>query len=153
QGDRGEWNQLLDIADLLLARPAGLGTEDRLYIAIQAGQIALDKGSDVARARRFFAAAAGIEPQNPSVLDFIATVGLSTGDQAAMAAGSIPMPAQRDPESREEAEAEPPAAASAAPAPAVAAPAAAPAPVAPAATPAPASSAAPAAPAAAAPAP
>ncbi|HMG53842.1 MAG TPA: tetratricopeptide repeat protein, partial [Kofleriaceae bacterium] len=49
----------------------------KLYIAIQAGQIAFDKANDIDRARRFFAAAARIEPQNPHVLDFIAAVGLS----------------------------------------------------------------------------
>src|SRR6185369_6564768 len=40
QGERGEWTQLLDIAELLLERGTGLDNQDRLYIAIQAGQIA-----------------------------------------------------------------------------------------------------------------
>src|SRR5215468_5527590 len=39
QGDRGEWGGVLDIAESLIARP-GLAGEDKLYIAIQAGQIA-----------------------------------------------------------------------------------------------------------------
>jgi len=117
QGDRGEWNELLDTAAALLDRPpgaSGLGGEDQLYIAIQAGQIAFDKANDLARARKFFAAAARIEPQNPSVQDFLAAVGLGD-DHAAMAAGSMPMPAQSDDLRRE------------APAPAPPAPAAQPA--------------------------
>jgi tetratricopeptide (TPR) repeat protein len=98
-GDRGEWNELLDIAESLLDRPSGasgLGGEDQLYIAIQAGQIAFDKANDIARARKFFAVAARIEPQNPSVQDFEAAIGLGGDDQAAMAAGSMPMAAQAD---------------------------------------------------------
>src|SRR5262249_46009702 len=89
QGDRGEWNQLLDIAEALLNRP-GLAGEDKLFIAIQAGQIAFDKSNDIERARKFFAKAAGIEPQNPNVQDFVAAVGL---DEEVIAAGSIAMPA------------------------------------------------------------
>ncbi|TMQ02448.1 MAG: hypothetical protein E6J91_51905, partial [Deltaproteobacteria bacterium] len=75
-GERGEWNQLLDIADTLLDRPSGLTGEDKLYVAIQAGQIAFDQGDDIERARRFFATAARIEPRNPAVQDFIAAIGL-----------------------------------------------------------------------------
>ncbi|HET9623559.1 MAG TPA: hypothetical protein VFP84_19440, partial [Kofleriaceae bacterium] len=75
QGDRGEWNELLDIAEALLDRPS-LANEDRLYVAIQAGQIAFDKANDIARARKLFAAAARIEPQNPHVQDFVSSVGL-----------------------------------------------------------------------------
>src|SRR5215468_6685930 len=63
-GERGEWSPVLDIADSLLDRPSGLTGEDRLYIAIQAGEIAFDKINDLERARRFFTAAAGIEPQH-----------------------------------------------------------------------------------------
>jgi len=88
QGERGEWSKLLDIAETLLERPAGLGREDLLYISIQAGQIAFDKANDIARARRFFAVAARIEPKNPSVLDFIGAVGL--GDVVAAAAAPLP---------------------------------------------------------------
>jgi golgin subfamily B member 1 len=97
QGDRGEWTELLDTADKLLDRStaSGLGSEDRLYVAIQAGQIAFDKANDLARARKFFAVAAGIELQNPNVQDFLSAVGLGD-DQAAMAAGSMPMAAQTD---------------------------------------------------------
>ncbi|HLL20565.1 MAG TPA: hypothetical protein VK427_00455, partial [Kofleriaceae bacterium] len=87
QGDRGEWTPLLDMAEQVLPRLTG---EDKLYVAIQAGQIAFDKANDIARARRFFAAAASIESQNPSVQDFVAAVGL---DNEVTAAGSMPMPA------------------------------------------------------------
>jgi tetratricopeptide (TPR) repeat protein len=110
QGERGQWTELLDTAASLLDRPAGasgLTLEDKLYIAIQAGQIAFDKASDVARARKFFAVAAGIEPSNPSVTDFQAAVGLGD-DHAAVAAGSMPMPAQAS-ASRESAPQAPPA--------------------------------------------
>ncbi len=85
QGDRGEWAQLLDIAELVLDRISG---EDKLYIAVQAGHIAFDKVNDIARARKFFAIAAGIEPQNPNVQDFVAAVGLD--EAPATAAGSMP---------------------------------------------------------------
>ncbi|HZJ63185.1 MAG TPA: hypothetical protein VFD36_06635, partial [Kofleriaceae bacterium] len=88
QGERGEWSQLLDIAESLLDRPSGISGEDNLYIAIQAGQIALEKCNDLPRARRFFATAAGIEPQHPTVQEFVTSVGL--GGQTAMAAGSMP---------------------------------------------------------------
>src|SRR5206468_3451716 len=50
-GDRGEWDQVLDIADALLERPSGMAREDALYIAIQAGQIAFDKTNDLERAK------------------------------------------------------------------------------------------------------
>jgi golgin subfamily B member 1 len=73
QGERGEWSQLLDCAEVVLHR---LIDEDRLYIAIQAGQIAFDKANDVDRARKFFAVAAAVEPRNPVVLDFVAAIGL-----------------------------------------------------------------------------
>ncbi|HEX2688314.1 MAG TPA: tetratricopeptide repeat protein, partial [Kofleriaceae bacterium] len=89
QGERGEWDALLDIAESLLDRPSdhasGMSGEDRLYVAIQAGQIAFDKANDVVRARKFFAVAARIEPQNPSVQDFLAAAGLGGDAQAAMA--------------------------------------------------------------------
>ncbi|MDQ3340002.1 MAG: tetratricopeptide repeat protein [Myxococcota bacterium] len=89
-GDRGEWTQLLDVAEQILPRLAG---EEKLYVAIQAGQIAFDKANDIARARKFFAAAASVESQNPSVQDFVAAVGL---DEIS-AAGSMPtMPAVRE---------------------------------------------------------
>ena len=100
QGERGEWTQLLDIAELLLERGTGLDNQDRLYIAIQAGQIAFDKANDLSRARRFFATAAQLEPQNPSVQDFIGGVGLESELPYALpggiviAAGSMPMAAQ-----------------------------------------------------------
>ncbi|HEX3477210.1 MAG TPA: tetratricopeptide repeat protein, partial [Kofleriaceae bacterium] len=100
-GERGEWGQVADIADSLLERsergggdpdgfaggagggalrgidrPSGLAGEDRLYIAIQAGEIAFDKLNDLDRARRYFLAAARIEPQNTAVQDFAAAVGM-----------------------------------------------------------------------------
>src|SRR6185369_12459513 len=89
-GERGEWTPLLDIADALLDRPSGPDSEDKLYIAIQAGQIAFDKANDIERAQRFFAAAARIEPQNPSVQDFIAAVGLPAEAQAIDPMGEDP---------------------------------------------------------------
>jgi len=88
QGQRGEWAQLLELADRVLDRLAG---EDKLFIAIQAGQIAFDKANDIERARRFFAIAARIEPKNPSVQEFIEVVGLPEG------AAPAPEPAQPEP--------------------------------------------------------
>jgi tetratricopeptide (TPR) repeat protein len=92
-GEKGEWNALVDVAEALIAKlPAG---EDKLYLAIQAAQIALDKSNDKARARKLMAIAAEIEPRNPSVQDFIGAVGL--GDLAEpSAAGSMPMAAQKE---------------------------------------------------------
>jgi tetratricopeptide (TPR) repeat protein len=116
-GDRNEWDGLLDIAETVLGRLSG---EDRLYVAVQAGHIAFDKVNDIARARKFFGIAAGVESQNPHVQDFIAAVGL---DPEPSAAGSLPtMPAvddsaaraMRDAEDREDAEASAAAAAQAA---------------------------------------
>ncbi|HUJ57084.1 MAG TPA: hypothetical protein VLX92_01265, partial [Kofleriaceae bacterium] len=86
QGDRGEWQRLLDLADAVLDR---IGTgEERLFIAIQAGHIAFDKVNDLARAKKFFSIAASIEPQNPNVQDFVQAVGAD--EMPIMAAGSIP---------------------------------------------------------------
>ena len=65
QGERGEWSAAARprrVGD----RPAAAG-EDKLYVAIQAGHIAFDKVNDIARAQKFFAIAAAIEPQNPNV--------------------------------------------------------------------------------------
>lgn len=105
-GERGEWTQLLELAEIVLTRLDG---EERLYIAIQAGQIAFDKANDIALARKFFAIAAGIEPQNPSVQEFVEVVGLAAEPALApppsppqssspSAAGSMPMRIQADTE-------------------------------------------------------
>ncbi len=83
QGDRGEWSQLLDVAESVIDKLTG---EDKLYVAIQAGNIAFDKTNDIARARKFFAIAAALEPQNPTVQDFVGAVGLDEPS----AAGSLP---------------------------------------------------------------
>jgi golgin subfamily B member 1 len=91
-GERGEWVALLDIAAALLARPAGIASEDRLYLAVQAGQIAFEQVNDVARARELFAAAAAIEPLNPSVQDFVAAVGFE--NPAPMGSEATPMATQ-----------------------------------------------------------
>src|SRR3954463_9485783 len=74
QGEKGEWGMLLDVAESVVDKLSG---EDKLYVAIQAGNIAFDKTNDIARARKFFAIAAGIEPQNPTVQDFVGAVGLT----------------------------------------------------------------------------
>ena len=91
--ERSEWTQLLGLADAVLARlPQG---EEKLYIAIQAGSVAFEQLDDVQRAKRYFGIAHAIEPQNPSVVDFIAIAG--GVDDAPMAAGSLPaMPAVKD---------------------------------------------------------
>ncbi|MBL0214683.1 MAG: tetratricopeptide repeat protein [Myxococcales bacterium] len=88
QGERGEWTQLLDVAESVIDKLSG---EDKLYVAIQAGNIAFDKTNDIARARKFFSIAASIEPQNPTVQDFIGAVGLEPEPSAA---GSLPIPTQ-----------------------------------------------------------
>ncbi|HEY0194295.1 MAG TPA: hypothetical protein VGC42_24435, partial [Kofleriaceae bacterium] len=135
QGDRGEWSTLLDVAEAILARPSGsFANEDLMYIAIQAGQIAFDKANDIARARKFFAYASRIEPQNPNVQDFVDAVGLDDAASAAAAAMPAPSAAARavPPAVVEAPPVHAPAPVAAAPAPVVAAPApvvAAPAPV------------------------
>src|SRR5574338_762073 len=85
QGERGEWSQLLELTDAVIDRmPPG---EDKLFIAIQAGHIAFDKVNDIAKAKKYFAIAASIEPQNPNVEEFVQAVGI---DEMPMAAGSMP---------------------------------------------------------------
>lgn len=86
QGDRGEWSQLLDVAESVIDKLSG---EDKLYVAIQAGNIAFDKTNDIVRARKFFAIAANIEPENPNVQDFVGAVGLAD-EGVPSAAGSLP---------------------------------------------------------------
>ena len=91
QGEKGEWLQLLDIADAVLAKITG--AEDKLYVALQAGNIAFEHLNDVGRAKKYFAIAQAVEPQNPSVLDFVSISGPltdSAGAPAEMAAGSMP---------------------------------------------------------------
>jgi hypothetical protein len=85
QGERGEWTQLLDLADAVMDRMAS--GEEKLFIAIQGGHIAFDKVNDLARAKKYFAIAASIEPQNPNVQDFVQAVGI---DDVPMATGSMP---------------------------------------------------------------
>src|SRR5438105_13950643 len=86
QGERGEWKQLLELADVVIDRiPAG---EDKLFIAIQAGGVAFDKVNDIARAKKYFSIAASIEPQNPNVQDFVQAVGVD--ELPGVAAGSMP---------------------------------------------------------------
>jgi tetratricopeptide (TPR) repeat protein len=86
QGERGEWNGLLDLTDAVMDRiPAG---EDKLFIAIRAGHVAFDKVNDIARAKKYFSIAASIEPQNPNVQDFVQAVGVD--ELPNVAAGSMP---------------------------------------------------------------
>src|SRR5207244_12564154 len=97
QGDRGEWQHLLDSAESVLrsGNNTAVGNEDKLYIAIQAGQIAFDKANDIERARKFFAIAARIEPKNPSVQDFVQAVGLELEiEEPPAPSGSMPIKAQ-----------------------------------------------------------
>jgi hypothetical protein len=87
----GEWSQLLDLADLVIDRITN--GEERLFLAIQAGHIAFDKVNDLGRAKKYFSIAAGIEPQNPNVQDFVQLV----GEELPMASGSMPViPVQKD---------------------------------------------------------
>ena len=86
QGDKGEWQPLLDIADAVIAKTAN--PEDKLYVAIQAGHIAFDKLNDVDRAKRYFSVAASIEKDNPSVQDFASIAGPL--DEVPLASGSLP---------------------------------------------------------------
>ncbi|MBV8761915.1 MAG: tetratricopeptide repeat protein, partial [Deltaproteobacteria bacterium] len=88
-GDKGEWSKLLDLADAVLER---VGPDERLFVALQCGQIAFDKANDLERAKKYFAIAAQVEPSNPNVQDFISVAG-----ELPMAAGSMPViPVQKD---------------------------------------------------------
>src|SRR3569623_2003381 len=88
-GDKGEWSQLLDLADAVLER---VGADERLFVAIQCGHIAFDKTNDLERAKKYFAIAAQVEPQNPNVQEFISVAG-----DLPMAAGAMPsIPQQKD---------------------------------------------------------
>ncbi|MEP6866676.1 MAG: hypothetical protein ABJE66_39050, partial [Deltaproteobacteria bacterium] len=86
QGDKGEWQQLLDLADAVIAKSGD--AEDKLFVAIQAGHIAFDKLNDVDRAKRYFSVAASIEKDNPSVQDFASIAGPL--DDVSLASGSLP---------------------------------------------------------------
>ena len=104
QGDRGEWMPLIELADAVLEKIPG--AEDRLYLAIAAGHIAFDKLNDTDRAKKFFAIAASIEPQNPHVQDFVSAVGL---EGAPIAKGSMTdLPAIKDDAAEEAEEADQP---------------------------------------------
>ncbi|HEY5946714.1 MAG TPA: tetratricopeptide repeat protein [Kofleriaceae bacterium] len=85
QGERGEWANLLELTDAVIDRM--LPGEEKLFLAIQAGHIAFDKINDIARAKKYFAIAASIEPQNPNVEEFVQAVGI---DEMPMASGSMP---------------------------------------------------------------
>ncbi|MDB4956997.1 MAG: Tetratricopeptide 2 repeat protein, partial [Myxococcales bacterium] len=87
-GDKGEWTQLLDLAEAVMDRMST--PEDKLFVAIQAGHVAFDKTNDLARAKKFFAIAASIEPQNPNVQDFVQAVGADEMPSVPMASGSMP---------------------------------------------------------------
>ncbi|NVB84939.1 MAG: tetratricopeptide repeat protein [Kofleriaceae bacterium] len=92
QGDKGEWTKLLDLADAVIERIQN--GEEKLFLAIQAGHIAFDQVNDLARAKKYFAIAASIEPQNPNVQDFVQLVG---PEEMPLASGSMPgMPAVND---------------------------------------------------------
>src|SRR5580698_8887358 len=96
-GERNQWPQLLELVDaILLKMPSGPDGEDKLYLAIAAGNIAFDKLNDVDRAKKYFAVAKSIEAENPSVQDFIAIAG--SLDDVQLAAGTMPMQAQREPD-------------------------------------------------------
>ena len=90
QGEKGEWNALLALIDSIMRRIPS--SEEKLFIALEAGEIASDKLNDIERAKTYYALAASIEPQNPRVQDFIAAAGPL--DDVTIAAGSMPeMPA------------------------------------------------------------
>ncbi|KAB2904204.1 MAG: hypothetical protein F9K40_07020, partial [Kofleriaceae bacterium] len=88
-GERGEWGAVVDIGERVLDHLRG---EDRLYVAMQAGQIAWKHLEDVNRARRLFAAAAEIAPDAPVVEDFVKEHGLAAAPAPA-SSGSIPVAA------------------------------------------------------------
>ncbi|MCE9573275.1 MAG: tetratricopeptide repeat protein [Deltaproteobacteria bacterium] len=72
--ERSDWAPILELADAVVDRLVGA---DQLFVAIQAGLIDWKQLDDAARARRYFAIAAAIEPTNPDVVDFAAQVGLA----------------------------------------------------------------------------
>lgn len=131
QGERGEWGTVVEIGERVLDHLRG---EDRLYVALQAGEVAWKRLDDVERARRLFAAAAELAPDAPAVEEFASAHGLTVtpATPAAPAAPAAPAPS---PAPAPEPEAAPAAAPAAAPTPTPAAAppvAAAPAPAAPA---------------------
>ena len=65
-GERGEWRAMLDLADGVLDHVRG---EERLYIALHAGEIAWKQLDDVERARKYFQIAAALEPNAPAVTE------------------------------------------------------------------------------------
>ncbi len=86
-GERGEWGAVVDIGERVLGHLRG---EDRLYVAMQAGEIAWKRLEDLGRARRLFAAAAEIGPDAPVVEDFVKEHGLAAAPTPA-SSGSMPV--------------------------------------------------------------
>ncbi len=103
-GEKNEWAAILDVADAVLPR---LMAEDRLFVAVQAGQIAFEKANDLERAKKFFAIASQVEPQNPNVQDFVEMIGAPLEAPTPIASGSLPAMKAVSEDAAPEAEAEP----------------------------------------------
>ncbi len=72
-GEKGEWLPIVELADGVIDHLQG---EERLYVALNAGEVAWKQLADVERARRYFQMAASIEPTAPSVVEFSEQHGL-----------------------------------------------------------------------------
>jgi golgin subfamily B member 1 len=88
-GARADWQQILSLADVTLAR--ALPDEQRLFVAVEAGLVAWRELKDIGRARAYFRMAQSIEPSSPHLADFESEVG---PDGAAAAAVPAPVPNQ-----------------------------------------------------------
>jgi tetratricopeptide (TPR) repeat protein len=79
-GARADWQPLLTLADVALAR--ALPDEQRLYVALQAGLVAWRELKDIGRARSYFRMASNIEPGTPHLIDFESENGPEPGASA-----------------------------------------------------------------------
>jgi len=86
-GARSDWQEILTLADTALAR--ALPDEQRMFVAMQAGQVAWRELKDIARARGYFRMVGIIEPGAPQLIDFESEV----GPDAAAVAAAVAAPA------------------------------------------------------------
>ncbi len=73
-GPKGEWAPLVKLTDAAI-KNRGLGEDEKLYAGTLGGAIAWKQLNDVERAAAYFGEVAKIDPENPFVKEFNASVG------------------------------------------------------------------------------
>ncbi|HKE19803.1 MAG TPA: tetratricopeptide repeat protein, partial [Kofleriaceae bacterium] len=87
-GARADWQQILTLADVALAR--AMPDEQRLFVAIEAGLVAWRELKDIERARAYFGVASHIDPGTPHLIDFESEAGPARAGAAAAAVSAVP---------------------------------------------------------------